>query len=92
MTVNQRHSWGRGLGYVLIAAAGTLGLVAICTMVIHLAWNLFVPAAFGLPPLGFWGALGLVILVGLLGLLWRHFSGGTPRRRRFYWTSSRSER
>jgi hypothetical protein len=80
------------LGYVLIATAGSLGLVAICTMVVHLAWNLFMPAAFGLPLLSFWGALGLVILVAILGVLWRRVSGPSPRRRRYFWTSSRSER
>lgn len=92
MTNKQRHSWGKGLGWLLIVAAGALGLLAICAMVVHLAWNLFVPTTFGLPALGVWGALGLVILVGFFGLVWRHLSGSSPRRRRYYWTSSRPER
>jgi hypothetical protein len=51
-------------------------------------WNWLMPAIFGLPPLGFWQA------VGLLGLSWILFGGwrGFGHHRGHYWRQRMHER
>jgi hypothetical protein len=59
-----------GLGLVVLAAMAALGAVLM------LLWNALVPGLFGLRPVGYWQALGLLVLVRLL------FGGGHPRQAR----------
>lgn len=67
----------RGAGF---AAMIVLGLAALGLVVMAL-WNGLVPSLFGLRPIGFWQAVGLLILSRLLfGGFHRH--GGALRHRR----------
>ena len=47
------------------------GIVALCltvsAFVAQFAWNSFMPGVFGLPEISFWQALGLAILLSLVG-------------------------
>jgi hypothetical protein len=41
-------------------------LVAIMGLLTFVLWNALMPAIFGLPPIGFWQALGLLLLSRVL--------------------------
>jgi hypothetical protein len=54
-----------------LTAIGTfLGIVLVWTLVVtlpvQLLWNWLVPQIFGLPKIGFWQTVGLILLVNLL--------------------------
>ena len=44
------------------------GHVALFGEAVHQLWNLLVPSIFGLPVIGFWQAVGLLVLGLVLGL------------------------
>jgi len=79
----RRMGWLRGLKFALFGAL-VLGLVGA---VVTALWNALLPALFGWPIIGFWQALGLLLLSRLLvgGL-----RGGSGRRA--HWRGRMSER
>ncbi len=54
--------WIRGLKFALFGMLA-IGLVGAAVM---LLWNALLPALFGLPTIGFWQALGLLVLSRIL--------------------------
>ena len=56
--------------------------IAVMTFVVMSLWNALMPAIFAVHAIGFWQALGLLILSKLLFGGFRPYSGGTPRWRR----------
>ncbi len=64
-----------GLRFVLfgIVFAGIMGLVVV------VLWNLLMPAIFGLPAIGFWQALGILLLSRVL---FGRFGGWGSRMRK----------
>ncbi len=58
----RRRWWLRGLKFALFAAVA----VAIVGAVVMALWNVLLPALFGWPVLGFWQALGLLVLSRIL--------------------------
>ena len=54
--------WIRGLKFALFGVLA-IGLVGAAVM---LLWNALLPALFGLPLIGFWQALGLLVLSRIL--------------------------
>jgi len=67
---------------IKIVIVGTIAGVVFGFLVMSL-WNWLMPAIFRLPVIGFWQALGLVILCKILfGGLHSHQNKGTHRRRR----------
>jgi hypothetical protein len=52
----------RGVGVVVAVVVGAL-VVGVAVM---LLWNWLMPAVFGLPAIGFWQAVGLLVLSKLL--------------------------
>lgn len=54
----------------ILGCIGLLVLVALVlsipSLIIMWLWNWLMPTLFGLPVIGFWQALGLSILVGML--------------------------
>ena len=54
----------------LTAIGAFLGIVLVWTLVVtlpvQLLWNWLVPEIFGLPKIGFWQTVGLILLVNLL--------------------------
>jgi hypothetical protein len=62
----------RGLRFALFAAVA----VAIATALVMALWNALLPALFGWPAVGFWQALGLLLLSRLLLGGWRTGAGG----------------
>ena len=79
----KRIWWLRGLKFALLAALG----VALVGAVVMLLWNALLPALFGWPAIGFWQALGLLVLSKIL-------LGGLPGGRggRTHWRSRMAER
>jgi hypothetical protein len=74
----RRMWWLRGLKFALFAAVA----VAVVGAVVMALWNALLPALFGLPPLGFWQALGLLLLSKILfGSSFRGARGGGMRWR-----------
>jgi hypothetical protein len=58
----RRSWWVRGLKFALF---GVLGIGVVGTAVM-LLWNALLPALFGLPMIGFWQALGVLVLSRIL--------------------------
>ena len=79
----RRHWFLRGLKFVLVAAL----FVAVFSFVVMRLWNWLMPALFGWHLIGFWQALGLLILSKIL------FGGfrGRPHRP-WYWRRRMMER
>lgn len=75
----------RGLKMALMAAAG----VAAFTALVMLLWNRLMPPIFGWRPVGFFQAMGLLVLSKILfgGFRggWGHRGGHWPRRLRERW-------
>lgn len=61
--------WAK-VGMIAGAAVGVPGLLALCGAVTMWLWNWLMPAIFQLPAIGFWQAVGLLILAQIL------FKGG----------------
>jgi hypothetical protein len=79
----RRNRWLRGLKFGLLALLA-LAVVGAVTMAL---WNGLMPALFGWPAIGFWQALGLLVLGRLL---LGGFRGGPGRH--LYWRSRMHER
>ena len=60
--------WSGGAKALLIAGivVGVPALFALCGFVTTWLWNALMPAIFKLPEIGFWQAIGLLILAQLL--------------------------
>ena len=68
----------RGLPIIFfgIVWLGTMGLVIVCL------WNLLIPTVLGLPAIGFWQALGLLLLSRVL---FGRVGGWSPNMRKARW-------
>ncbi len=74
----RRWWWLRGLGFVVIGIA----FVAALSVTVMLLWNTLVPSLFAGPVLGFWQAVGLLVLSRILfGGFRRHGWHGGWRHR-----------
>ena len=70
-----KRFWFRKIaGFIVLAIAG----VFIFGEVVMLLWNALLPALFHFPIIGFWQALGLLLLTKIL---FGGFRGGGPRGR-----------
>jgi hypothetical protein len=58
----RRMGWLRGLKFALFAALA----VAVVGAVVMALWNTLLPVLFGWPAVGFWQALGLLLLSKIL--------------------------
>ena len=69
-----------GIGF---AAAG-LAFLALLGWLVMLLWNWLMPEIFGLPPLSYWQAWGILVLSWILFKPWGtgHGDRGSDRRRR----------
>jgi Ca2+/H+ antiporter, TMEM165/GDT1 family len=72
----RRYWMGRGLRFLALGAAA----VAVFGVVVMTLWNGLMPDLFGWRPIGFWQALGLLILTRLL---FGGFRGGPGRHLRW---------
>ena len=68
----RRMWWLRGLKFALFAVVA----VAVVGAVVMALWNALLPALFGLPAIGFWQALGLLLLSKILFGSFRGARGG----------------
>jgi hypothetical protein len=59
------HPGGRGRKILKMLVLAAIAIPAIGFLVMSL-WNALMPAIFGLPALGFWQALGLLVLSKIL--------------------------
>ena len=50
-------------GQKIVAALGTL---FISPLILMFVWNLFIPGMFGLPVLGYWTSMGLIVISRVL--------------------------
>ena len=50
-------------GKKIVAGLGTLFISPLVLMVV---WNMFIPALFGLPALGYWTSMGLLVIFRIL--------------------------
>ena len=66
---------------VKIAGLATLA-VGVCGFLVMSLWNSLMPGIFAVPAIGFWQALGLLVLSKLLFGGFRPRGGGGPWRRR----------
>ena len=79
------------IGMVLLGIVGFAAVTAGVGAVLMLLWNALLPALFGLPVLGFWQAVGLVVLTQNVSRLlfgarrgWGHRPHGRDLRRRWH--------
>jgi amino acid transporter len=79
----RRTWWLRGLKFALLAV---LALAAVGAVVMAL-WNVLMPGLFGWPVIGFWQALGLLVLSKILLGGLRGGRGG-----RMYWRARMTDR
>jgi hypothetical protein len=49
-----------------MVAFGVVLLLALVVLVFYLVWNRTVPAVFGLKPISYWQALGILVLASIL--------------------------
>lgn len=54
------------IGMVVVICIAVPGLLALCGMVTMWLWNALMPAIFKLPEIGFWQAVGILILSQIL--------------------------
>lgn len=68
-----------------LAIVGIALFIFIGGMIIMLLWNWLLPPLFGVPAIGFWKALGILVLCRILfgGHAYRH-SGDSKIRRRIH--------
>jgi hypothetical protein len=70
--------------WFVLAPAGIILFVAAGGAVVRLLWNWLLPPLFGLPPVTFWQALGLLVLSRILfGGFGGHRGRGMPVRERW---------
>ena len=79
-----RRVWGLWVLRFALLGALAVGLAGAGVMVL---WNLLLPGLFGWPVVGFWQALGLLVLSRVLFGGWRGGRGG-----RAHWRSRMAER
>jgi len=79
----KRHWMMKGLKFLVFATAA----VAVFSFVVMGLWNWLMQSLFGWKLIGFWQAVGLVILSKILFGGWRGHSG-----RRIYWRHRLMER
>ncbi len=77
----RRHWWLRGLAFVVLAPA----FVAVLSLVVMLLWNALVPSLFSGPVIGFWQAVGLLVLCRILFGGFRGRGGHHGWRQRWAW-------
>ena len=51
------------MGQKIVAGLGTL---FISPLILMFVWNLFIPGMFGLPVLGYWTSMGLIVISRVL--------------------------
>jgi hypothetical protein len=61
----RKNWWLHGLKFVLFVVVALAALAAL-GVVVMLLWNWLLPALFGWPVIGFWQALGLLVLSKIL--------------------------
>lgn len=71
----------RFLRVLKIALFGAIAVTVVSFVVMSL-WNILMPGIFGLRPVSFWQALGLLVLSKILFGGFRPYGGGGPRWRR----------
>ena len=54
------------VGLVLLGIIGAIVLAAVFGILVKLLWNALMPAIFGLPAIGYWQAIGMVVLGHIL--------------------------
>jgi hypothetical protein len=73
----KRIWWLRGLKFALVAVAA----LALVGAVVTALWNWLMPGLFGWPVIGFWQALGLLLLTrirpGAKPIVWNRAVGST---------------
>ena len=74
----------RVLRVLKIALFGAVALTLVSFVVMGL-WNVLMPSIFAVRAIGFWQALGLLILSKILFGGFRHFGGPSSRWRRRMW-------
>ncbi len=74
----KRHGFVRVLK-IAVMATFAVGVVSFLVMSL---WNLLLPGIFGVRTIGFWQALGLLVLSRIFFGGFRPFHGGGPRWRR----------
>ena len=57
-----RRHWWKGIAFVVLAPA----FLALVGLIVMFLWNALVPSLFAGPVLGFWQAVGLLVLCRLL--------------------------
>ena len=58
----RRHWWMKGVAFLICAPA----FLALMSLVVMWLWNALVPSLFAGPALGFWQAVGLLLLCRIL--------------------------
>jgi|SRR5450432_1419774 len=79
----KRIWWLRGLKFALVAVAA----LAVVGAVVTALWNVLMPGLFGWPAIGFWQALGLLLLTRILVGGLRGGRGG-----RMHWRARMADR
>jgi hypothetical protein len=65
-----------------LAILAMLAFTAIGSAIVMALWNWLLPAIFGLHPITFWQALGILVLCRILFGRWGRHGGGWGMRRR----------
>ncbi len=81
MTRHWSH-WSRKqklVAFIPLAVAGGTLFVALGGFAVKVLWNAVLPPLFGWPPVGFWQALGLLVLCRILFGGLSHGGGGRSR-------------
>ena len=83
----RRHWWMKGLAFLVLAPA----FLAAVSLIVMLLWNALVPSLFAGPVLGFWQAVGMLLLCRIL---FGGFRRGGPHGwgRRYGWRHHRAWR
>ena len=78
---NRYKRFFQRISYFRYLVMGAVGLLTV-TFLMQLTWNFILPVLFGLPPITYWQALGLIVLLrltaGVLG-----FTRRPPKRAGF---------
>ena len=74
----------RRLRFLIVAKIALIAAVAATVLgfIVMELWNVLIPGIFGLRPIDFWQALGLLVLCKILFGGFRPGRGGPPWRRR----------
>ena len=69
----------RIIGWVILGLSAAVAFAVVFALVVQLLWNWIMPAMFGLPPVDFWMAFGILLLAKLLFGGFPHSSPGHGR-------------